>query len=472
MGMLDSFPKAPSIRPLLNLGCLLDIPTGRYIQGKHGEYILNGGLSYLTGIGGRGNTYKSTFAHFMMLRCLDRYLQSEGFSYDTEISLTTDRMTQLARDMPHIGGVDLADFNRYRLIDKTVMMGNKWFDEYRKAIRARLTNAKDHKLTTPFVNNKGEQYQAFNPFLGEVDSLSQMDIEAVETMYDNNEVGDAKLNTEALKGAAAKSQMITQLPGLTGSGGGYLILTAHLGDEHQLDPYAPPAKKLTFLKGKVKFKRVPENFTFLTNNCWLCLNASVLMNKTNKTPEFPRSKDDDLKGDTDLMVITVQNVRAKSGPTGMPLDIVVSQRDGVQVGLTEFLYIKNNNRYGLGGHDRSYYLELVPDITLQRTTVRGKIAEEPRLQRALEITSELCQMRNLWHDMEPGLLIEPKELYEKLKAKGYDWDVLLNTRGYWMFEEDVTDDTLPFLSTRDLLEMAADRYTPWWYDKVAKSKAA
>jgi len=476
VSMLSKFKKAPAIRPFLNLGCLFDIPTGTYMKGKHGESILNGGLSYITGIGGRGNTYKSTLAHFMVLRALDRYHQSQAMVYDTEISLTMQRLNHLARWMPTIGSEDkeslpdLEETERVVLTDKTVMMGNKWFDEYRTGLKERHKAKDKELLTTPFLDKNGELIKAFNPFIAEIDSLSQMDIEAVEDMYDKAEVGDSKLNTEALKGAAAKSQMLMQLPGLTGGGGSYLLMTAHMGDEHQLDPYAPPAKKLTFLKGKVKFKRVPENFTFLTNNCWFCNSATVLLNQANKTPEFPRDKDDDLKGDTDLMVVSLQNLRAKSGPTGLPMDIVVSQRDGVHVGLTEFYYIKKHGKYGLGGHDRAYYLELVPDVSLQRTTVRGKIDETPTLQRALEITSEMCQMRNLWHDLPAGLLISPKELYEKLKEKKYDIDVLLtHTRGYWMFEEDAAKEPKKFLSTMDLLKMAAGEYHPWWYDELMKS---
>ena len=467
MGTMNRFNPGPALRPLLNIGFPFDILTGRYIKGKHGENILNGGQAHITGIGGRGNTYKTTIALHMLLTILDRYTQAEGFVYDTEISLTYARLHQLARHMLHLGQLSLEDSERFLLTDKTVMIGNEWFDNFREIAKERRANPKDIMLTTPFIDRKGEYIPAFNPLTGLMDSLSQMDVQVVETMYDKSQVGESGLNVEALKGAAAKAQMITQLPGLTGSAGIYLMMSAHMGDEHQLDPYAPSTKKLTFLKGNVKFKRVPEPFTFLTNNCWFCSRASVLVNKTTKAPEFPLSKDDDLKGDTDLMVVTLQNLRGKSGPTGMPIDVVVSQREGLQRGLSAFWYLKNNNKYGIGGNDRSYYVELRPDVTLQRTTVRPKINEDRLLQRALEITAEMCQIRNLWHDYDRDLLIEPSELYSKIKEKGYDWDILLNTRGYWMFNEDVSDDTLPFLSTMDLLELAAGRYEPWWYKDIA-----
>lgn len=487
MSFLSRFKPAPAVRARLNIGCLFDIPTGTYRLGKHGESILNGGLSPVTGIAGRGNMYKSTLAHFFTLRALDRFPKATANVYDTEESLDITRLEDLSRPLPNLSKeipfeqeVDemTGEFlSRTMLTSKSVMFGNKWFDEFRTEMKERKGAKKSLLKTTPFIDSKGENIQILDPVIGEIDSFSQMDIESHDRKLESNEVGETGLNMEAMDSARAKSQMVMQLPGVTAMGGGYIILTAHVGDEHQLDPYSPPSKKLSFLKGKSKLKRVPENFTLLTNNLWFCFTASVLTNQTTKAPEFPRSADDDLKGDTDLMKVTIQNLRGKSGPTGLPTDIIVSQREGVQVGLTEFWYLKENKPkggvgFGIGGHDRSYYLELVPDVNMQRTTVRGKIHDHPELQRALEITSEICQMENLWHHMDRSLLCDPKDLYTQIKEKGYDWDIILkHTRGYWMFEEDITDETPKFLSTLDILKMAKGLYHPWWYDDfVAKQK--
>lgn len=98
---------------------------------------------------------------------------------------------------------------------------------------------------------------------------------------------------------------------------------------------------------------------------------------------------------------------------------------------------------------------------MQRTTVRGKIRDNPRLQRALEIQSEMCQMENLGFGQARGYLMEPKELYTKIKEMGYNWDELLETRGYWDFEENKNPKN--FLSTLDILRMAKGEYVPYWY---------
>lgn len=482
MSYLKGFKPAPALRARLNMGCLFDIPTGAYKKGKHGESILNGGLSPITGIGGRGNMYKSTLAHFFTLRAMDRFPSGAANVYDTEESLEVERLEQLSvrlsnlyKETPFIQEFDEhgMPMSRILLSAKATMLGNEWFAEFRNVMKERRSAKGAALKTTPFIDKDGNCIKILPPFVGEVDSFSQMDIESHEKKLDSNDVGEAGLNMEAMDVARAKSQIMMQLPGVTAMGNGYIILTAHVGDEHQLDPYAPPAKKLSFLKGKSKFKRVPENYTLLTNNLWYCFSATVLTNQTTKAPEFPRGPDDDLKGDTDLMRVTIQNLRGKSGPTGLPTDIIVSQREGVQVGLTEFWYLKENKpkggvAYGFGGHDKSYYLELVPEVNMRRTSVRAKINENPNVQRALEITSEMCQMLNLWHHMDRSLLIQPKELYEKIKEK-YDWNILLNhTRGYWMFEEDVTEDTPYYLSTLDILLMAQGSYHPWWYEEAVK----
>ena len=454
------FTPAPEIRTFLNLGCLMDIPTGRYYRGKHGESILSGGLAYITGVGGRGNTFKSVIAHFMNLRVLDRYSNAMLTLYDSETSVSYARMEMLSTHLPHLAGTDLKETGRVYLTDNTVMTGNKFFEGMRKFTDAKKKDPKPNHGVTPFIDKKGKNISAFIPTLFEIDSLSMFQTESVEKIYEKNEIGDSAANTDSLRGSAAKSQMLMQLPNLTGASGSFITMTAHVGDDIPLDPYAPPAKKLTFLKNKAKFKHVPEKFTFLTNNLWYVLGVQVLQNRGTKAPEYPRDKDDNMVGDTDLQIVQLQNLRAKNGPTGMPFELILSQSEGVLVGLTEFHYIKSFDRYGISGNLQNYHLDLYPDTNLSRTTIRGKIDSDPLLQRALEITSELCQMTHLWDDTD-GLFCTPKELYDDLKAKGYDWSKLLDTRAYWVFEEHAKD-AKPFLSTMDLLNMRKGLYTPYW----------
>lgn len=476
MELSKHFIPAPRIRANLNMGALFDVPNGRYYIGRNGESILNGGLPYFTGVGGQGNTFKSTIMHYLMLCVLARYARSQSNVYDTEMSLTLERLYQLALQFPQLAGKDLEALGRLMLCDGTSMIGNVWFKALTDFCKEKVKDAKSHMQTTPFYDRKtGKNFMALTPTVSELDSISMFTTDSVGNIYEKNEIGDSGANTDAMRGAAAKSQMLMQIPTLTASSGLYLMMSAHVGEKIQVDKYAPPNRQLQFLKGAKAFKHVPEKFSFTTNNLFYVHNAHVFMNKITKAPEYPADKDDNLEGDVDLQLLSVQNLRAKNGPTGMPYELVVSQSEGLLVGLTEFNYIKSFDRFGIGGNDRTYYLELVPDISLSRTTIRGKLKESAKLRRAMEITSELCQMRNLGYQTEstpevlPGdeeiriydLVCSPKDLFDDLKAKGYDWDVLLNTRGYWVFEEDAANE-LPFLSTMDLLRMKAGLYHPYW----------
>ncbi len=457
MDFLQSLKPAPILRPMFNVGCLIDILCGRYYTGKYGESILNGGLAHINGICGRGNTFKTVILFFMYLRVLDRINQAAGAIYDTEMTLTIARLNQLAMNaISALMGVDLEELEKLILTDKTVYNGTEFYDWVKTSTD---TRSKEKRGTTPFLTREGDFLEYLYPFLLGIDSLSQFSAANVLKIQDEG-IGDSSRNVEALRDANAKTQMLTEMPTITARNGIYAIMSAHMGDDLALDPYAPHQKKLAFLKNKMKFKNVPEKFTFLVNNCWYAFNSEVMLNQGTKCSEYPRYPDDDLKNDTDLQLVRLMNLRAKSGPTGLPIELIISQSEGVLPSLTEFNYIKNSERFGLGGHDRSYHLHLKPDTTLMRTTIRGKLDESPALQRAMEITSELCQITNLWHHVPRDFLCDAKTLHDDIVAQGYDWDQLLATRGWWCFDND--KHPVPYLSTWDLLKMRKGIYKPYW----------
>ena len=66
------------------------------------------------------------------------------------------------------------------------------------------------------------------------------------------------------------------------------------------------------------------------------------------------------------------------------------------------------------------------------------------------------------------VLCTPDELYADIKALGYDWDRLLDTRGFWVFKEQEKEYETRELSTLDLLNMRKGLYHPKWYGKLEK----
>jgi hypothetical protein len=89
------FDPAPEYKVMINVGAGLDIPTGHSVLGIHGESIINGGLSLLTGVVGIGNNFKSTVMDYMMLSAMDRIAcstETSGTTYDTELNRQPSRM--------------------------------------------------------------------------------------------------------------------------------------------------------------------------------------------------------------------------------------------------------------------------------------------------------------------------------------------------------------------------------------------
>jgi len=466
------FTPAPAVKIMINLGACFDIPTGAYEKGCHGEYILNGGLAAVSGVVGIGNNFKSTVTNFMAYTGLSRFVKySRGSTYDTEINIheSHHRQYKITREIQEAFGINIIDDGRWTITDKTVYTGDEFYDKYKEFLKDKRKNAKSYEVKTPFKDRDGGPLKVILPTFTVMDSASEFVTSDIIEMQNNNSLGESGRNTLSMRQGIGKNQFLMEVPGLANGSYDFLMMTAHIGNVFNMDPRNPAPKKLQHLKADVKIKGVPEKFTFVTNNLFHCYNAAPLINQGTKGPEFPRSPDDDLAGDTDLNVVSVKVLRSKSGPSGMAIMVLVSQKEGVLPSLTEFYNIKENGRYGLEGNDRNYNLALIPEVKLSRTTVRGKIDSDARLRRALNITSEMCQMNDLWHHLRPGLLCTPKELYDDLIKIGYDWETLYNTRHYWVVEEE-EEGRPPFLSTMDLLMMRIGEYVPYWFTKEQKAK--
>lgn len=459
------------IKILINIGACLDIPTGRYVKGAHGEHILNGGLANLTGIFGMGNSFKSTAMHYMTLAAQSRMYGSFVGTYDTEMNIQEWRLSEMAENVQRFLRVPqdpIIDTGIWAVTDKSMYSGNKWYDKVRDLMKDRVKNKKEWEVTTPFLDRDGKPLKMAAAMISQVDSFSEINTDAVEKMQDDAEIGEAGQNAVSLKQGQHKNQMLMELPGLTVGSDTYMFLVAHFGDVYALDPRKPPQKKLGEISADKKIKGVPEKFTYVMHNCWWSRNTSTLINAGTKEPEFPRDEHDDRRGDTDLKTITLHQVRGKAGPTGIQITLVVSQNLGVLPSLTEFYNIKESDRFGIEGNLQNYYLTLLPSVRMTRKTVRGLLESDRKLARAVNITSELCQMHQYWFHM-PEVMITPKELYEQVKARGYDWDMILDkTRGYWILEEDDRPQGL-FLSTMDLINMANGSYHPYWLEKDCKT---
>ncbi len=473
MLMKSNFTPAPNVKILINIGSLMDIPTGFYIKGSHGESLLLAGLGNLTGMTGIGNSFKSTIMHYMMLSAADRLCSTAETSmstYDTEINIHEERLRMLTQRFSSFEGKDILNDGTWTVTDKTIYHGDEWFEKLKEYLKYKKDNVAKISYVTPFMDREGKPLSIIIPTFSEVDSFSAFETSDVAKIQNENVIGDSGGNTIHMRQGLAKLRFLMEIPALGGSTNHFTLLSAHLGKEIAMasGPYAPPpTKKLQHMRPGDKIKGVTDQFFFLTQNFWQTQSVSPLITK-DKTPEYPRDSDDNESGDMDLNCVTVKLLRGKSGPSGTLISLVVSQTEGILPSLTEFHFLKESERYGITGTLQNYALDIYPDVKLSRTAVRKKIDSDPKLCRALNITAELCQMHQYYRELKDTLMT-PKELYDGLIAQGYDWDFILkSTRGWWTVLNE-QHPTLHYFSTLDMVKAARGEYTPYWLEDDKKT---
>jgi hypothetical protein len=203
--------------------------------------------------------------------------------------------------------------------------------------------------------------------------------------------------------------------------------------------------------------------------------AKALTVQGTEEPLYPNEYRDDAPND--LQIVMIKFIRNKSGLSGHMLPIVILQSQGVQKSLTEFHSLVMAKRFGMAENGRYYDLDLYPNQKITRMDIRELIDKDPKLCRAIEITSELRQLRlygvNMRVTFPKGdakrrIWCEPKVLYQWFIDNGYDWDMILSTRGYYTINQ--YTNKIPMLSTVDLLKIRAGLYYPYFLDSDKKVK--
>jgi hypothetical protein len=471
-----NLPTIPTFRPAFNVGAGLDIPTGAYYLGARGESILNSGMFHIVALSGPPNAFKTTIILYLALIVAERIKRYRASIYDTEGSLNYHRLNELSAKLDRMSQINhgdetlSADEVRFIITSSVDIMGEQYFDEILDLAKNRRSS-KEKKLTTPFLDTKGQPITIYSPMGMIIDSLSEFKVTANEkNITDKNSLGDSENNMYYMRQGIVKKQLMTQLPNLTASSGLYVLMSAHIGDEFDIGGmFAPKKHKLTHSKAGSKTIGTTKSWEFINNTLYEIFMAKVLTAKDYKQGvHYPILDCDKIEGCKDLLLIQMVMTRNKNGPSGAAIDLLISQREGVLPHLSQFHYIKDGKNFGIIGNDTYYQLQLVPDVTLSRTTVRRIIDTNPSIRRALEFLGELLQIKTLWRELPGELMCTPAELYNGIIEQGYDWATLFKTRGYWVFNED-EDDELPYLSTMDLLLMRKGLYRPYWLNDDKKT---
>lgn len=463
----------------LNTGSFFDIPTGNLVTGARGETIINGGIGSgrILGTVGSGNNFKSTINHYLMLYAANTIFataKTAMTTYDTEINITLDRLDYMAAKFKYIPENPVVDAGVWTITDKSTVTANDWAVNINKYVKNKIADKGSKVTFTAFKDPyTGKPLETIIPTFVEVDSLSEFEGEASINMM-TGDLEDSSTNTFAMKQGMFKHKFLSQLPRLSGSSNTVFLLTAHIGKKIDMATgpakYQQPSKQLQYLKAGDVIKGVTNKYNYLVNGgSYFAHTATKLINQGTKLPEYPLKN---VENDpVELNIVKLTQLRGKNGVSGYTLNVIVSQYEGIELELSQFHHVKENDRWGIVGSVQNYEMVLRPGVKLSRTVVRDKIHADPLLAKAVQFTSDLLQLHTHHRHLAGlGLLCTPEELYNDIKELGYDWDVLLDTRS-WHTPDQYSDKVQPYLSIVDLLKMRAGLYHPYWMkEKPCKKK--
>ena len=496
MSFFANVKKSEPVIAFLPLGGCLDICTGAIVEGHRGEMIVNGGFAPMMGVVGKPHMFKSTVAKSILYQAFVKVLNTIKASllmYDTEITVVEEHQREMFefiinnysefRQFFYEEGVlmDLIGNDTIVFTNKNQYKGEEYNELLKKLLRAKDPDTKRSRddtdvpkgmamIETPFKDREGKPFKMFPPTGGDVDSITEFTTTADEETQDGHELGDKGANPAFMTMGLNRQRFLMSLPGLLSTYSHYVVMTAQVGKEIVMQtgptPVAP-GKQLSAMKNGDVLKGTSSKFVSLANVCWQTLKTAHcgMSHKVEDGPRYPLFETKGNKFDNDLFEIELLNIRNKNGPTGFTITILVSQSKGFLPDLTEFHHARTHD-WGFGGNQINYFLQLMPDLPLTRTTIRKKLPVTPGLQRAVNITSELLQMKQFKPSYWQDYGVEVEELYTNMTKLGFSWEeILTKTRGW--YSPDVNH-PIPHLSIVDLLRMNKEGYIPHWMDPVTK----
>jgi hypothetical protein len=449
MSMIDDLGLTGShLTCTFNTGTLYDYLTGDAVRGYDGKWYIRGGYGpFVSGIAGRGNTFKSTFIDGLLGRILGIYPRSEAIAVDTEGIKDAQRIITCAGRLG--SQIDISRITVKSSIDydlQTTWKKIQEIGEYKEAHR------KEYTFESPFVDGlTGKRVVAWIPTLLFVDSLTEMfSADEAEMMNSKEGMDDKKIKMLWMVDGNKKTMFMRHIRKACERWGLIVVCSAHIGANTSIDSYMPPSKQLQHMKQADRFKGVGAKFEFLTRNLIIATRCSLL--------QVPETKDtlygweDGTTPDKDLNELSITLVRGKNNLSGGELPFVISQSQGLLNDVTNYQYLRSNDYFGLPGNKTTHACAFMPTVKMTRNSMRAASEKDPKVERALELCAQLLYIRHNWAVAQtfPDVLKTPEELYEQLQKKNSRVDEVLASRGYWTYDE---KNEQPYYSILDVLEL-------------------
>ena len=423
----------------VNTGTLFDLMTGTFTPGKDGKMYLKGGLgTFITGLHGKGNTYKSTILDSFIMGCLRIYKDAQVIIADTEGSKCPNRIATFTKDALH-SGVDIEgrlDVRpRMHMTDDIPSLNEVW-GMIRGLCEEREKNKKTQQITLPYIDKMtGEYAKAWIPIFFYIDSFTELCSEIEDDMLESNKgLEDGKNNTVWMVDGNKKTLLIRSMRKKAEEYGICFVCSAHTGVNIAMGNNANPTKQLQMMKQADKIKGCGSKFEFLTHI--LCQTLSPkFCHDSSKSALFPMGP----TPDNDLNEIPLMIQRNKTNASGFVTPLVISQAEGLLNDVTNLNFLRANGYVGLDGGPsaKAHACVWLPDNKFSRKNFRTKADTDYALARAIELMAQFRYIQLNWNKAQiPPIFSEsPEAVYEKMKASDLDLDKVMQSTGTWNYEK-------------------------------------
>lgn len=472
LAFLKDLQSSSTVSLELPFSPIFDMINAEIVYGKHGEAYYNGGIARNSAIVGGNNTQKTGVCILSIARTLYRFEKAIALVFDIEANFKVNRLIEAVdREAGEVGYFDKHIKNkRFFYFSKNDIErpcdGNfvkDMFKDINEKVRAQLAANEDIFIDTPIVDEDGKPVRIIIPILTIVDSISEMHFATISKHFQSGAVDEGgEKRTRDLSIGNARRIVHEDCDTLGGIAGVYQMWVAQVVDKLNLTG-RPEEKESVFIRAGRKLKG-PRSLLRIPQIGHEVIKGTPLKDGQEWMYPNPLGRDVEVSSDAkevpDLMYYANQPYRNKNGMSGILSFFIGSQSMGIQEGLTMYHVLKTAKYWGLPGSKISHACVLYPDVKLGRTTVWGKTLEDKKLVRALTIIYHLWFMRTFWFKQPAEYRLTPEELYEKIKARGLDWDdILENTVDYWFTNPEIKKHTV---TTYELVRIALGERDPYW----------
>ena len=454
----------PSISyPYYNTRTPIDIGTGEFVRGSHGEWLLNGGIGPVNGLAGRSGYYKSTTVDKIVTDLLEIYPDTEFFKMDTENTSTSiERFVRLANG----SGVDVE--SRVHLTNKGELNLQGFCDMITNIGETKLAHSGDYTIELPFLNrNTDKPLKILLPTFISLDSISNLSTDTNVSAIESG-IESKKNNTSDMYDGRIKKRLLDLFVTWAYKYSICFFVTAHIGEKQELDPYHPSPKQNQWMNYQEKITNAGKNFLYLPNLSFQLIQLKPLVDDS-KNPLYPSSANFSEREKVEINKVDLKVLRGKNNITGTVIPLVTSQHFGILGDLSFYEYLRKidgqlkSGEVGISGFIAkgvNRYSPLMPDTCLTRKNIRQVCASDYRVRRSLEIMYQLVWMNRYWNLTAYPFNIPAtlEQLVNDINGSGkIAIDDILESRGYWTYDK---SNKRKYMSILDICEIVGAKDRP------------